>query len=92
MLQPKDTDWLNGYQKKKTPNQPSYTCIYKRPTSDLGTYTGRKWGLKEIMDSNTHIRQISFKIKTVRRDKGKLHNDQEINSRRKYKNCKYTCT
>ena len=26
------------------------------------------------------------------RDKEKLHNDQEINSRRKYKNCKYICT
>ena len=30
----KDIDWLNGYKNK--------TCIYvlyKRPTSDLGTYT-----------------------------------------------------
>ena len=32
MLQPKDTDWLNGY-KNKTHN---YT-VYKKPTSDLKT-------------------------------------------------------
>ena len=54
MLQPKDTDWLNGYQRKKTKQKKpkkttSYTCVYKRPTSDLGTHTGRKWGLKKIM-------------------------------------------
>ena len=34
MLQPKGTDWLNGY-KNKTP----LFALYKRPTSDLGTCT-----------------------------------------------------
>jgi len=37
MLQPKDTDWLNEYKNK------THICaVYKRSTSDLGTYTNRK--------------------------------------------------
>ena len=32
MLQPKDTDWLNGIEK-----QEPYIC-YKKPTSDLKTH------------------------------------------------------
>ena len=38
MLQPKATDWLNGYKNK--------TCIYavyKKPTSDLKTHIDWKW-------------------------------------------------
>ena len=38
MLQPKDTDWLNGHKHK--------TCmhaVHKRPTSDLGTHRDWKW-------------------------------------------------
>ena len=82
---------MDTKKKKKTT---SYTCVYKRPTSDLGTHTGRKWGLKKIMIFFLILisDKIGFKIKTVMRDKEKLHNDQEINSRRKYKNCKYICT
>ena len=34
MLQPKDTDWLNGYK-----NKTHVYTVYKRPTSDLGTQT-----------------------------------------------------
>ena len=34
MLQPKDTDWLNGYK-----NKTHVYTVYKRPTSDLGTHT-----------------------------------------------------
>ena len=33
MLQPKDTDLLNGYK-----NKTYIYAIYKRPTSDLGTH------------------------------------------------------
>ena len=33
MLQPKGTDWLNGYKKKTH----IYT-VYKKPTSDLKTH------------------------------------------------------
>ena len=32
MLQPKDTDWLNGYK-----NKTHMHAVYKRPTSDLPT-------------------------------------------------------
>ena len=32
-LQPKDVDWLNGYKDKT-----HIYAVYKRPTSDLGTY------------------------------------------------------
>ena len=34
MLQPKDTDWLNGYK-----NKTHIYAVYKRPTSELGTHT-----------------------------------------------------
>ena len=34
MLQPKDTDWLNGYK-----NKTSIYVVDKRLTSDLGTHT-----------------------------------------------------
>ena len=36
--------------------------------------------------------KIDFKIKTVTRDKDTTHNDQGINPRRIYNNCKYICT
>ena len=38
--------------------------------------------------------KIDFKIKTIIRDKEghSLHNDQGINPRRRYNNCKYLCT
>ena len=32
MLQPKDTDWLNGYT-----NKTDIYAVYKKPTSDLKT-------------------------------------------------------
>ena len=35
MLQPKDTDWLNGYKTKT-----NKYAVYKRLTSDLETHTG----------------------------------------------------
>ena len=37
-LQPKDTDWLNGYKNK------IHSCaVYKKPTSDLKTHIDWKW-------------------------------------------------
>ena len=42
MLQPKDRDWLNGY-KNKTPIH----AVYKRPTSNLWTYTDESEGLEK---------------------------------------------
>ena len=38
MLQPKDTDWLNGYQ-----NKTHIYAVYKKPTSDLKIQTDWKW-------------------------------------------------
>ena len=55
MLQPKDTDWLNGYK-----NQTHIYAIYMKPTSDLKThidYFPCKLEAKESWSSNPHIRQ-----------------------------------
>ena len=52
MLQPKNTDWPNGYKNK--------TCIYaayKRPT-DLETYADWHWG-----DGKGYFTQIEIKGK-----------------------------
>ena len=47
MLQPKDTALLNGY-KTKTHKY----AVYKRPTSDLGTYRLKVRGWKKIFHAN----------------------------------------
>ena len=59
MLQPKDTDWLNGYK-----NKTHIYAVYKKPISDLMTESERmekyipcKWEAKESWSSNPHIRQ-----------------------------------
>ena len=62
MLQPKDTDWLNGYKKKT-----HIYAIYKRPTLDWGHMQTEsegmekdipcKWKSQENWSSNSHIRQ-----------------------------------
>ena len=70
MLQPKDTDWPNGYKNK--------THIYaacKRPTSDLGTHRDKVKGWKKIFHANGNQKKagvaillsdkLDFKIKTV---------------------------
>ena len=47
MLQPKDTDWLNGYK-----NKTNIYAVYKKPTSDLKTHRlkVRRW--KNILHAN----------------------------------------
>ena len=64
ILQPKDTDYLNGYEKKMTP----IYAVYKTSTSNLGMEADWKWGNGKIYfivieikkknnrSSNTHIR------------------------------------
>ena len=61
MLQPKETDWLNGYK-----NTAHMYALYKKPTSDLKTQTESermekyipcKWEAKENWSSNPHIRK-----------------------------------
>ena len=54
-------------------------CIYKKPTSDLGTHTDWKWGIKEDIpckwkssegwSNNTQIK-VDFKIKVTRHNEG----------------------
>ena len=47
MLQPKDTDWLNGYK-----NKTHIYAVYKKPISDLKTYIDWNWGWKNIFHAN----------------------------------------
>ena len=58
MLQPKDTDWLNGYK-----NKTHIYAVYKKPISDLMTESERmekyipcKWEAKKSRSSNPHSR------------------------------------
>ena len=74
MLKPKDIDWLNGYK-----NKTRIYAVYKRPTSNLGTYRLKVRGLKKVFHANGNQKKagvpilisdkIDFKIKTVIRDK-----------------------
>ena len=62
MLQPKDTDWMNGCK-----NKTHIYAVYKKPTSDLRDiqteservekYIPGKWEAKESWSSNPHIKQ-----------------------------------
>ena len=48
MLQPKDTDWLNGYK-----NKTHIYAVYKKPTSDLkDRYRLKVRGWKSIFHAN----------------------------------------
>ena len=69
MLQPKDTDWLNG-DKNKT----HVYAVYKKPTSDLMTYIDQKWEdgngkQKKAGVANLISDKIDLKIKNIARDK-----------------------
>ena len=74
MLQPKDIGWLNGYK-----NKTRIYAIYKRPTSDLGTYRLKVRGWKKIFHTNGNGKKagvailisdkIDFETKTITRDK-----------------------
>ena len=74
MLQPKDTDWLNGYK-----NKTHIYAVYKKPTSDLKTYKLKVRGWKNIFHANGKqnkagiailvSEKIDLKIKKITRDK-----------------------
>ena len=75
-------------------------AVYKRPTSDLGTYTGSSEWMEKVFQANGHrkkpgvARHISDEIDfkdSYRRQRRTLHNDHWINPRR-YNNCKHVCT
>ena len=72
MLQPKDTDWLNGYK-----NKTCISAVYHFRPRDTHRLKVRVW--KKIFHSNGNQKKagvailisdkIDFKIKTVTRDK-----------------------
>ena len=74
MLQPEDTDWLNGYKKKT-----HIYAVYKKPTSDLKTHRLKLRGWKNVFHANRNQKKaevailisdkIDFKIKKITRDK-----------------------
>ena len=96
MLQPKDTDWLNGFKKKT-----DIHAIYKKHTSDLKTHIDWKWEDEKIYSMQMGSKKagvaifISGKIdlkKDYKRWGKILHNDQGINPRGRHNNCKYLFT
>ena len=76
MLQPKDTDWLNGYKHKT-----HIYSIYKKATSDLKTHIYWKWEDRKIYYIQMESKKkkagvtillsdnVDFKIKKITRDK-----------------------
>ena len=63
MLQPKDTDWLNGYKNK--------TCmhaVHKRSTTDLGTHREWKWEDGKLFHVNQNKKKARVAI--LKADKG----------------------
>ena len=66
------------------------------------TYRLKVKGWKKIFHTNGDQKKagiailtsdkINFKIKTEKRQRRTLHNDQRINPRRRYNNYKYICT
>ena len=57
MLQPKDTDWLNGYK-----NKIHIYSIYKKSTSDLKTYRMKVRGCKNIFHANAKQKKAGVAI------------------------------
>ena len=77
MLQPKDTDWLNGYK-----NKTHTYAVYKKPTSDFqdtyrlkvrgwknifhGNGKQKKAGVTILISDNPH--KVNLKIQEIRKD------------------------
>ena len=58
MLQPKDTDWLNGYK-----NKTHIYAVNKKPTSDLKTHADWKWEDGKIYSMQMHGNEFPWKCK-----------------------------
>ena len=74
MLQPKDTDWLNGYKTRPvymlSMRNPLQTSKHIQTESErMEKYIPCKWEAKESWSSNPHIRKRDLKIKKITRDK-----------------------
>ena len=97
MIQPKDIDWLIGYKNKNH--------IYVVDRDPLQTYGHIQTecvcvrGWKKIFHANGNQKKaraailisdkIDFNRDYFQRQRRTLHNDQGINPRRRYNNCKY---
>ena len=57
MLQPKDTDWLNGYK-----NKTHIYAVYKKPTSDLKTHIDWKWEDGKTFHANEKQKKAGITI------------------------------
>ena len=78
MLQPKDTDWLNGYK-----NKTHIYAVYKKLTSDLKTHRLKVKGWKNIFHAKGKQNKpgvavlisdkIDLKIRKISRDKEGHH-------------------
>ena len=76
MLQPKDTDWLNGFKKKN----PYISCLQETHFRPKDTYRLKVRGWKNIFHANGMQKKagvaifisdkIDLKIKNITRDKG----------------------
>ena len=95
MLQPEDTDWLNGYK-----NKTRTYAVYRRPIS-RDTYRLKVRGWKKIFHANGNQKKagvailISDKIDFkdyYKKQRRTLYNDQGINPRRRFNNCRYLYT
>ena len=100
MLQPKDTNWLNGYKNKTR----IYCCLQETHFRARDTDRLKVRGWKKLFHASRNQKKAgvailisdktNFKIKTVvtkKRHRRTLHNHQGVNPRR-YNNCKYICT
>ena len=82
---------------------PYICCLQETHFRPRETYRLKVRGWKKLFHANGNQKKagvailisdkIDFKVKTITRDKRRtLHNDQGINPRRRYNNCKYLCT
>ena len=99
MLQPKDTDWLNGHK-----NKTHIYAVCKKLTSDLKTHNRLEVrGWKNIFHANGKQKKArvavlisditDLKIKSITREKeGHYIMIMGLILRGRHSNCKYLCT
>lgn len=98
MPQPKDIDRLNGYKKQ----DPYICCLQETHFTSRDTNKLKVRGWKKIFYTNGNKKKIGvailisdkidLKIKNIMRQRMISHNDQRINPRTRYSNCRYICT
>ena len=74
MLQPKDTDWLNGYKNKtiymlSTRNPLQTSRHIQTESGKMEKYIPCKWEAKESWSNNLISDKIDLKIKKITKDK-----------------------